>query len=108
MPKISSRSREVTERIQRHEPFQTYGALRGEIPGPYGLTSWGRLSGTDLDQLREDDRPGNITYVVYSYATPIGWATPAGWYKVTQRFSMTTSHHQGKVPSTDRTDLPGA
>lgn len=105
MPKLSTRSYQVTEHAEARKPFTTHGALSGRTFTEHPPSSWdsGRLSGADLDQFNADRE--QITYAVFSYATPIGWATPAGWYRVTQRFSMTTSHHQGKVPRTDRTDL---
>lgn len=93
--KLNSRSREVAEAIAARMPFETYGALRGESVN--GLSVWdaGRLSGPDLDAFRSD--PQAITYVVYSYATPIAWYSHNAWHRVAQKFSMTTSHHQGKL-----------
>lgn len=91
MPKISSRSREVTERIQRREPFQTYGAL-------HAVTSYqGRGVLPELDNDSEVSLL-DAEYVVYSYETPIAWWTPGrGWTKPNIRYSLTTSHHQGRV-----------
>jgi hypothetical protein len=37
----------------------------------------------------------SINYVVFSYDTPIAWHSAEGWYVVEQKFSMTTSKHQG-------------
>lgn len=101
--KISSRSREVAQKIGDREAFQTYGALRAEVVN--GLSVWdsGQLSGPDNDRFRDD--PLGIEYVVYSYATPIAWWHRAyGWHIVSQKFSRTTSVHQGKtylIPSWD-------
>jgi hypothetical protein len=102
--KISSRDRKVAELIRDRQPFQTYGALRAEAVD--GLSVWdsGQLSGEDEEQFREDAT--YVRYVVYSYYTPIAWwaGTRAdfenmkpGWYIVKQRFSRTTSAHQGKL-----------
>jgi hypothetical protein len=94
MTKISSRSREVAERIRDREPFETYGALSGTRC--HGYTSSGRLAGDDLEAFNRDN--GSITYVVWSYATPIAWVTDdSRIHKVAQRFSRTTSVHQGKL-----------
>lgn len=39
-----------------------------------------------------------IDYIVWSYGTPIAWHTTDGeWTKVTQKFSVTTSRHQGNL-----------
>jgi hypothetical protein len=100
MKKISSRSIETAEAIGRHETFETYGALRGERRDPsvnrFSVWDSGRLSGNDLDRFRED-LPG-IVYIVFSYATPIAWVNEDGTvHRVGQKFSMTTSHHQGRL-----------
>lgn len=92
--KISSRSREVAERIRDREPFETYGALSGTRQQGYAQS--GRLSGPDLDAFNRDQ--GSFSYVVWSYATPIAWVTDdSRIHKVAQKFSRTTSAHQGKL-----------
>jgi hypothetical protein len=58
------------------------------------------LAGADLDAFRLDKN--QMTYVVYSYATPIAWVTrsadgSAHVHRVEQRFSRTTSKHQGML-----------
>lgn len=96
MPKINSRSREVAERIRDRVPFETYGALKATEETR--VTAWdsGRLTGPDLDRFNLD--LDSIRYVVWSYATPIAWWSETnGWHRVAQKFSMTTSHHQGKL-----------
>lgn len=92
---ISSRSILVAENIRDRVTFRTYGALCATVTN--GLTAWdsGRLAGTDLERFMVD-RP-TIDYVVYSYATPIAWHAADGWHRVAQKFSMTTSHHQGRL-----------
>jgi len=65
-------------------------------------TSWtgvGELSGTaDETLFREHEREGEPMYVVFSYSTPIAWWTERhGWHKVEQKFSPTTSKHQGRL-----------
>lgn len=96
MTKISSRSHEVAERIRDRKEFQTYGALRASKE--IGLSSWdsGWLTGDDLEKFHDDKL--NIRYVVWSYNTPIAWVTSDGVpYRVGQKFSLTTSKHQGKL-----------
>lgn len=95
MKRLSSKSSEVAVAIGNREPFNTHGALcaTAHKVGPWDS---GRLSGADLDQFRED--MAKIVYVVWSYVTPIAWVTEDGTvYKVSQRFSVTTSQHQGKL-----------
>jgi hypothetical protein len=96
--KISSRGREVPEKIRDLEPFQTYGALRAEVFSDHGMNIWqtGILSGYDLEKFREHQN--YIRYAVFSYSTPIAWWSPAyGWHRVRQTFSITTSRHQGNL-----------
>lgn len=95
MPKISSRSVKVPTNIRDLIPFKTHGALCSESVSGLGPFDSGRLRGKDEDAFRAD--MANIDYVVYSYATPIAWHTPKGWYKVEQKFSVTTSKHQGTL-----------
>lgn len=92
--KLNSKSRETAEAIGRHEAFQTHGALSAKV-GRFTNRDSGRLSGEDLDKFNED--LPNITYVVFSYATPIAWVANGEPYRVKQRFSVTTSQHQGKL-----------
>ena len=93
--KLSTRSREVAEAIAACRPFTTHGALRAQA-GSVGPWDAGRLSGADLDRYRAD--MSRIVYTVFSYATPIAWVTSDGKaYRVAQRFSVTTSKHQGTL-----------
>ena len=93
MAKISSRSLLCAQKIGAREPFETYGALYAKTGRPY---SHGWLTGADLDAYHRDH--ANITYVVISYNTPIAWVTSDGSvHRVAQKFSVTTSKHQGKT-----------
>jgi hypothetical protein len=72
------------------------GALSGRQPVEGGLyLHEGRLEGADLAEFQR--AKGWIDYVVLSYATPIAWHHRNGWYVVSQKFSVTTSKHQGYV-----------
>jgi hypothetical protein len=96
MPTYTTRGSKVAEAFQRREDVKTHGAL--SAANVAGLTSWdaGQLAGDDLARFRADCQ--RIRYVVQSYATPIAWETDDGLvHIVKQRFSMTTSHHQGRL-----------
>lgn len=48
-------------------------------------------------------------YIVWSYSTPIALCTEEGeWYLVEQKFSTTTSRHQGVVRRAVASELVGA
>ena len=58
----------------------------------------GRLSSEGQDRMREDTRDASRVYVVRSYKTPIAWYVEGrGWSQTTDKFSATTSGHQGHV-----------
>lgn len=95
---LTTRGFAAAEAIRDRVPFKTHGALKAEqVPGGMHLGNMaGRLAGDDLERFNMDH--GRMTYVVYSYATPIAWhALDTGWYRVEQKFSVTTSKHQGKL-----------
>lgn len=106
MKTYSSKSHECSEAIARHETFKTYGALsacRVEDANAQAIAFdySGRLTGEDLKRFMQD-RP-NLAYVVRSYATPIAWVTKRGEvYRVKQKFSVTTSQHQGRCYMLER------
>lgn len=66
------------------------------LEGLDGRTNtYGRL---DSDEVAQYERvKESIDYVVLSYRTPIAWHSAEGWYVVSQKFSVTTSKHQGIV-----------
>lgn len=58
----------------------------------------GIMSGDTYEQWRADCEGGQITYVVRSYYTPIAWfTTDRGWIVPADKYSVTTSRHQGIV-----------
>lgn len=65
----------------------------------------GRMSGHDEDVFRGHRAAGAITYVVYSYSTPIAYRISVmvlgenvnEWIVPDHKYSVTTSKHQGKV-----------
>lgn len=105
-------ARKVT--LMGYGPNSVQGAwkAREEFDANGTLTSvytlWpqsGRLNESERAQLNKDSawarEHGAALYVVYSYATPIAWVTIHGnaesVYRVSQKFSVTTSKHQGRL-----------
>lgn len=94
--RISSRGYVVAETIAKRETFKTSGALQGRVENGMGTYEYGQLAGEDCAAFMAEAHL--IKYVVFSYATPIAWYTVEnGWYKVRQKFSATTSRHQGRL-----------
>lgn len=98
MQRLTTRSIRTAEAIRDREEFKTSGALsadRHDPTSPYLYS--GYLSGEDAEALTRDLRVG-IDYVVLSYSTPIAWHKVDGtWHKVEQKFSRTTTKHQGNL-----------
>lgn len=90
--KISGRSREVPKMIRDRKPFQGYGSFRATTRWEGDGVLPRRLWPSSPTETRD------IDYVVYSYATPIAWHHPEnGWTVPAVKYSMTTSHHQGRL-----------
>ena len=97
-----------TDMWNAREDFTTSGAMRGEWhrAGMWG-EEMGRLNPAErnavsafMDGARENDRAR--VFVVYSYATPIAFSYDdvngkRVDYYVKQKFSVTTSKHQGRL-----------
>lgn len=89
---------QVPSTIADHKPFTTSGGLKATVhtAGSVWRHNAGRLAGADLDAWSSQYQ--TITYIVWSYATPIAWVTETGAvHVVAQRFSVTTSAHQSKL-----------
>lgn len=74
----------------------------GEAWSNSGGSFYGRSGaawdGGRLDSADEIAATRKATYVIYSYATPVAWRNADGsWTKTAQRFSVTTSQHQGRL-----------
>jgi hypothetical protein len=82
--------------ISRREAFTTHGSLAGhdgrDWSGPWHT---GRL--VESEPLYLAIREGRASYVVTSYATPIAAVVEGRWIIAAQRFSVTTSKHQGQA-----------
>ena len=87
----------VTRAWQDRAAFNANGTLQGsvyEIGKCYA--TMGQLNDTERKRFYAD--MPNIVFMVKSYATPVAWVLANGdEYKVSQRFSVTTSKHMGRI-----------
>ena len=81
--------------IKRRESFTTSGAFSAFSNPHSGIVTSGQLN--DYERSFFDAaRMVGFKYVIYSYDTPIYWETvDGGRHTVEQKFSVTTSRHQG-------------
>lgn len=92
--------REVSARVAAREAFEG-NSISGEVHTGRYVPPWGnRLDSAERERLAQDAERaaeiGESLYVVLSYATPIAWGIGReDLYKVSQRFSVTTSRHFG-------------
>jgi len=97
--KISSRDRRtVAEHIRDRKPFETGGALKAQTyENGLRYHTGGALNGQDYTEWVKDR--AHVQYVVWSYDTPIAWWSKhtCMWHVVEQKFSATTSKHQGTL-----------
>lgn len=83
--------------IANRIPFKTYGALFGKWIRKGDFRPIGILPDSHARRFRVDCDNESV-FVIYSYDTPIGWITESGnTYIPDERYSVTTSKHQGKV-----------
>lgn len=70
----------------------------GNLSASTGISTTGSLRGDNLEALLSAVDRHALTYVVYSYQTPIAWHTDdLGWTIPDTKYSVTTSNHQGVV-----------
>lgn len=80
--------------LYSREEFDTGGSLRGRTI----LTTTGQLPNEFVTTIRVLEAEGHLSYVVYSYNTPIAWRDVYGDWTVPDTFySHTTSNHQHKI-----------
>lgn len=81
--------------VLQREAFTCRGrSLRGR-PYDCGIA---RMSLSNVALYRQHAKsPEGIDYTVMSYDTPIAWLTGGKWYMPQDRYSTTTSRHQGMV-----------
>jgi hypothetical protein len=102
-PRINQR--QAVDYIPKREPFRASELTARTVEGlPINGYGWIKR-GEDYDAFQTQCH--DITYVVWSFATPIAWWSPKhGWYVVKQRFSMITStKHQSRlymIPRSER------
>jgi hypothetical protein len=59
---------------------------------------YGEMCDFEYNFLRDAVKREDVTYIVYSYATPIAWRYVSGaWYECAQKHSRTTSKHHSFV-----------
>jgi hypothetical protein len=100
---IHGAGRNVLNRaLNARQSFVTSGSLKGEhgSVGTFRFRGEGQLKHGERNQWIADRE--HATYVVTSYSTPIAWVVPdetdrGRVYVVSQRFSTTTSKHQGAM-----------
>ena len=73
------------------------GTFWGGIPTSRVTIPTGRLPKEYSDVLQDESFKGTLEYVVYSYATPIGWYANGEWTIPDVKYSNTTSRHQGRL-----------
>lgn len=94
MPQLNQR--DAIHYIATGQQFKA-SALSGSSFKKYTVDA-GRLNAEEYAKLNEATHGEEWVYVVFSYGTPIAWRIDGGeWYVVAQKFSVTTSKHQGLV-----------
>lgn len=86
----------------RHDAIAKVAArqeFRGNsISGTRSVSGAGMIYGRAAELWRADITAGEVSYVVYSYSTPIAWYTKRGeWVVPAEKYSHTTSRHQSVV-----------
>ena len=93
----------IVERKDFHAGGQAYGNynFRGDKADMVSLYwSCGRLPEEFVTKLTDAKRDGNLTFVVWSYGTPIAWHdTVNGWTVPDVKYSRSTTSHQSTVRS---------
>ena len=99
---------QIRTKLEKREPFKGNSMSGYVLHNRRDLPhTTGRLVHLEAvrfwDDLDRSISAGLPFYVVYSYATPIGWGVGREpLYKVAQKFSSTTSRQQGRLYSADR------
>lgn len=92
---VKATLRDVPALWRSRTPFDCNGTLRG-FDRDYA--SLGMLDDRWAAEYTKAATAGEIAFVVLSYSTPIAWVLRDGTeIKISQKFSVTTSKHQGKL-----------
>jgi hypothetical protein len=89
MPRLTRSQYEV--RIQNREAYEAASSHAEVHPGSVGQ---GQLNEGEYAALRTAVAEGRVSYLVYSYYTPIAWILDGQAHVTAQRFSQTTSQLQ--------------
>lgn len=93
---ISGTNRDEIERSIRNRADFRHANMSGERIGTRRAPAMGRLNNDpqEAKKLLDDVQAGGVTYVVFSYATPIAYVNNGEGVFINARYSPTTSHHQ--------------
>lgn len=91
-----TQSKVLRDALANRQDVRTSGAMKALVRrNPKIVPDMGELDMDERQRLMADVGEHGVTYVVWSYVTPIAWVKGDGEvYLVPQRFSRTTSRHQ--------------
>lgn len=99
MSKFATNSWQAREALIERTPYTTSGAMRA-TEGPVSLPMGNRLPAEWRERYNAE--AARMTYVVWSYLTPIAWVLDDGSVvKVDYKWSRTTTGHQGLLYALD-------
>lgn len=99
MPKFPTRSWRAREALADRMPYTTHGAMYASVEA-HSLP-WGHRLPKPWAERYERERE-RMTYVVWSYSTPIAWVLDNGTVvKVDHKWSIATTKHQGLLYALD-------
>lgn len=95
---ITTTTRKVVDYAIKGQSAKSHGALK-TVSTPNGIRHGGYTTGMLPFELtkRMQERADSIVQVIYSYSTPIAWLDAGAWVIVSQKYSVTTSKHQGTL-----------
>lgn len=84
----------ISAAVSALKPFKI-----GNVSGTRELNGTGRLPEQYAAELRQQDRDGNVVYVLYSYYTPMAWLLRGEdgeevWVQPNTKYSVSTTGHQ--------------
>lgn len=96
------RNSDACEYVKNRIPFKNKTrSLWGVVRDPNSGIYCGWMEYDLAKQLRDDIKSGDVTYVVFSYDTPIGWYHSGThgkkWTIPDAKYSRTTSRHQASL-----------
>ena len=93
---IASRNRnKIDDAIRNRTDFAVASMSGTRISARYPVQAgWLNESTNECKRLQSGIARGDVTYVVYSFGTPIGWVENGMGYVPAVKYSPTTSQHQ--------------